>query len=63
MHLISERQLIYSLLIFVAIFFGGLLFLPLGNHSDYITGTTDDSWELLAASASHEQTPSDSHGN
>ena len=63
MHLISERQLIYSILIFVVIFFVGLLLLPLANHSDYITGTKDDSRELLAVSASHDQSPSESHGH
>ncbi len=63
MHLISERQLIYSLLIFVVIFFTGLLFLPLGNHSDYLTGTKDVSWELLASSGTHDQAPAENHGN
>ena len=42
MHLISERQLIYVLLVFVIIFFLGLLMLPIYNDYDRITGTKDD---------------------
>lgn len=64
MHLISERQCIYALLIFAGIFFVSLLFLPLGNHSDYITGTVDVSRELLAANAQeHAAAPAESHSN
>ena len=35
MHLISERRLIYSLLIFTAIFFAGLMFLTISAYADF----------------------------
>ena len=41
MHLISERQLIYSVLIFTIIAFTGLLILPVYNDFDRIVGTHD----------------------
>lgn len=34
MHLISERKVIYAVLILTLVFFVGLLFLPLGGHVD-----------------------------
>ena len=40
MHLISERKLIYAILTLVVIFFLTLLFLPVLNQQDLITGTT-----------------------
>ncbi len=39
MHLISEKKLIYMILIFTAIFFLGLLLLPLSGHHDVLVGT------------------------
>ena len=39
MHLLSERQLIYSVLTFTFLFFFGLLLLPLLNDHDRLTGT------------------------
>ena len=39
MHLISERQLIYTILIFTVSFFIGLIFLPLYNDGDRLIGT------------------------
>ena len=41
MHLISERQLIYSILSFTVFFFFGLLLLPFSNHHDRLVGTMD----------------------
>jgi caa(3)-type oxidase subunit IV len=35
MHLISERKMIYGILIFTAFFFVGLMFLILGSFSDF----------------------------
>ena len=46
MHLISERQLIYTLLFFVIIFFFGLLLLPIYNDKDRIMGTKDSGKEI-----------------
>jgi len=37
MHLISEKKLIYSVLILTAVFFVGLMFLPIFGHADVIT--------------------------
>jgi cytochrome c oxidase subunit 4 len=34
MHLLSERKLIYAVLILTLVFFVGLLFLPLGGYVD-----------------------------
>jgi len=34
MHLISERKLIYAVLILTAVFFVALIFLPLGGYAD-----------------------------
>ena len=39
MHLLSERQLIYSVLTFTVLFFFGLLLLPLCNDHDRLVGT------------------------
>jgi len=39
MHLISEKKLIYTILIFVVIFFLGLLFGPVLGHHDPLIGT------------------------
>ena len=39
MHLISERKLVYFVLSFTVVFFIALLFLPLGNHHDFIRGS------------------------
>jgi len=39
MHLISEKKLIYTILIFVMIFFLGLLFGPVLGHHDPLVGT------------------------
>lgn len=36
MHLISEKRLIYSVLILTAVFFVGLMFLPIFGHADAI---------------------------
>ncbi len=64
MHLISERQCIYALLLFAGIFFVSILLLPLGNHSDYLTGTVDVSRELMAAKPDgHESGPTEGHSN
>ena len=41
MHLLSERQLIYSILIFTIICFFGLLLLPFINDIDRLVGTRD----------------------
>jgi hypothetical protein len=35
MHLISERKMIYGLLIFMACFFLGLMFLTLSAYADF----------------------------
>ncbi len=40
MHLISEKRLVYIVLIFTVIFFLGLLFLPSIENHDVIKGTT-----------------------
>ena len=37
MHLISERKLIYAVLIVTAAFFLALIFLPLGGHVDRVS--------------------------
>lgn len=37
MHLISEKKLIYSVLILTVVFFIGLMFLPIFGHADPIT--------------------------
>ena len=39
MHLISEKKLIYCILIMVACFFVGLMFLPISQHVDVIHGS------------------------
>jgi len=39
MHLISERKLIYFILGMTVFFFIGLLFLPVSNYHDDLTGT------------------------
>src|SRR5262245_36007879 len=39
MHLISEQKLIYAILILVACFFVGLMFLPVSQHVDVIFGS------------------------
>lgn len=38
MHLISERKLIYAVLILTAVFFVALLFVPLGGYADRLGG-------------------------
>jgi cytochrome c oxidase subunit 4 len=38
MHLISERKLIYSVLILTAVFFIALMVLPLGTFLDHLAG-------------------------
>ena len=40
MHLISEKKLIYSILILVGVFFVGLMFLPLAGKHDTLNGST-----------------------
>jgi cytochrome c oxidase subunit IV len=35
MHLISERKMIYGLLVFTAVFFLGLMFLTLSSYADF----------------------------
>ena len=37
MHLLSERKLIYAVLILTAAFFLALIFLPLGGYADRLT--------------------------
>lgn len=39
MHLISEKRLIYTVLVFVVIFFLALLFGPVLGHHDSVVGT------------------------
>ena len=51
MHLLSERQLIYSILTFTVFFFFSMMFLTMGNHYDYLLGTRDLSYELMAQQA------------
>jgi len=34
MHLLSERKLVYAVLLLTVVFFVALLFLPLGGHAD-----------------------------
>jgi cytochrome c oxidase subunit 4 len=34
MHLLSERKLVYAVLLVTVVFFVALLFLPLGGHAD-----------------------------
>lgn len=50
MHLISERQLIYIVLIFTVIFFSGLLSLPVYQYHDVQFGGQHTN-ETMAASA------------
>jgi len=40
MHLISERQMIYVVLAFTAIFLVGLMFLTIGSYADFPPHTT-----------------------
>ncbi len=56
MHLISERQAIYTLLIFTAIFFGSMVVGTAGNPADYLEGTVDLNHELMIANAPHGET-------
>ncbi|MDO8674815.1 MAG: cytochrome C oxidase subunit IV family protein [Candidatus Omnitrophota bacterium] len=51
MHLLSERQLIYSILAFTVFFFFSMMFLTTGNHYNYLLGTRDLSYELMAQQA------------
>ncbi len=46
-NLLTGRRLIVIVFILTAIFFVGLLFLPVLNHHDYIVGTEDISKQLL----------------
>jgi hypothetical protein len=39
MHLISEKQLIYTVLAFTAFFFIGLMFLTIGHFHDFPANT------------------------
>ena len=55
MHLISERQLIYSILYFTVFFFFGLLLLPMSNHQDRIVGTMDTGKAQQTAQISEHQ--------